>query len=112
MSGVRSTELPEVPAVDSLIGNSADGTVTINIARSTPLVGEAVANVLRGGADLGALTLGRWYSAHVFLLPALLVTLIVTHIALMRKHGISGPIEPQKSRTIEALQRAWRWYAC
>ena len=71
-------------------------TVTINIARSTPLVGDAVANVLRGGADLGALTLGRWYSAHVFLLPALLVTLIVTHIALMRKHGISGPIEPQE----------------
>ena len=70
-------------------------TVTINIARSTPLAGEAIANVLRGGADLGALTLGRWYSAHVFLLPATLVLLIVTHIALMRKHGISGPIEPQ-----------------
>src|SRR5690348_15851807 len=62
-------------------------TVTINIARSTPLVGDAVANVLHGGADLGALTLGRWYSAHVFLLPATLVLLVVTHIALMRKHG-------------------------
>ena len=70
-------------------------TVTINVARSTPLLGEYVANLLRGGADLGALTLGRWYSAHVFLLPATLVTLIVAHIALMRKHGISGPIEPQ-----------------
>ncbi len=70
-------------------------TVTINIARGTPLIGDAVANVLRGGADLGALTLGRWYSAHVFLLPATLVLLVVTHIALMRKHGISGPIEPQ-----------------
>jgi len=70
-------------------------TVTINIARGTPLVGDAIANVLRGGADLGALTLGRWYSAHVFLLPALLVVLIVSHIALMRKHGISGPIEAQ-----------------
>jgi ubiquinol-cytochrome c reductase cytochrome b subunit len=75
-------------------------TVTINIARSTPLVGEALANVLRGGADLGALTLGRWYSAHVFLLPAVLVLLIVSHIALMRKHGISGPIEPQAGPSI------------
>ena len=52
-------------------------TVTINIARGTPIIGEAIANVLRGGADLGALTLGRWYSAHVFLLPAVLVVLIV-----------------------------------
>jgi quinol-cytochrome oxidoreductase complex cytochrome b subunit len=73
-------------------------TVTINIARGTPLIGDAVASVLRGGADLGALTLGRWYSAHVFLLPAVLVTFIVAHIALMRKHGISGPIEPQSVR--------------
>jgi ubiquinol-cytochrome c reductase cytochrome b subunit len=75
-------------------------TVTINIARGTPLIGDAIANVLRGGADLGALTLGRWYSAHVFLLPAILVIFIVTHIALMRKHGISGPIEPQKGPRI------------
>jgi ubiquinol-cytochrome c reductase cytochrome b subunit len=75
-------------------------TVTINIARGTPLIGDAVANVLRGGADLGALTLGRWYSAHVFLLPAVLVLLIVSHIALMRKHGISGPIEPQAGPSV------------
>lgn len=75
-------------------------TVTINIARSTPLVGEVMANVLRGGADLGALTLGRWYAAHVFLLPATLVLLIVSHIALMRKHGISGPIEPQAGPSV------------
>lgn len=75
-------------------------TVTINIARSTPLAGDLVASILRGGADLGALTLGRWYSAHVFLLPALLVTLIVAHIALMRKHGISGPIAPHAGPSV------------
>ena len=68
-------------------------TVTINVARSTPLVGEYIASLMRGGPDLGALTLGRWFSAHVFLLPMTLVTLIAAHIALMRKHGISGPLE-------------------
>ncbi len=70
-------------------------TVTINVARGTPLAGEYLADLMRGGQELGALTLGRWYSAHVFLLPAALVTLIIAHIALMRKHGISGPLEPQ-----------------
>ena len=69
-------------------------TVTINIARSSPLAGEFLASVMRGGPDLGALTLGRWFSAHVFLLPATLTVLIVAHIALMRKHGISGPVAP------------------
>ena len=69
-------------------------TVTINVARSGPF-GELVAGVLRGGEALGSLTLLRWYSAHVFLLPACLVVFVVSHVYLMRRHGISGPVEPQ-----------------
>jgi ubiquinol-cytochrome c reductase cytochrome b subunit len=69
--------------------------VTINIARLTPLGGELVAGVLRGGSTIGALTLTRWYSAHVIFLPAALVLLVVWHIVLMRRHGISGPVRPR-----------------
>jgi ubiquinol-cytochrome c reductase cytochrome b subunit len=69
-------------------------TVTINIARSGPF-GELVAGVLRGGPTLGALTLLRWYSAHVFLLPAALFVFTAAHLALMRRHGISGPVRPR-----------------
>ena len=68
-------------------------TVTINIARSTPVFGEQVAGIMRGGVSLGALTLLRWYAAHVFLLPAALIGFVVAHIYLMRRHGISGPVE-------------------
>jgi len=68
-------------------------TVTINIARSGPF-GGFVAGLLRGGPSLGALTLLRWYSVHVFLLPAALVGFVVAHVYLMRRHGISGPIHP------------------
>lgn len=70
-------------------------TVTINIARSAPLMGESVAAVMRGGSELGALTLLRWYAMHVLLLPAAVVALTVAHLYLMRRHGISGPITPQ-----------------
>src|SRR5262245_2961636 len=70
-------------------------TVTIYIARSTPLVGESMAAVMRGGSQLGALTLLRWYATHVVLLPAALVVLVVAHLYLMRRHGISGPITPR-----------------
>ena len=69
-------------------------TVTINIARSTPVFGEQVADVMRGGTALGALTLLRWYTAHVFLLPAALIAFVVAHVYLMRRHGISGPVTP------------------
>ena len=70
-------------------------TVTINVARSTPVAGEFLASVLRGGPELGALTLGRWYAAHVFLLPAALVLFVASHLVLMRRHGISGPLRPR-----------------
>jgi ubiquinol-cytochrome c reductase cytochrome b subunit len=68
-------------------------TVTLNIARSVPFGGEFVSTLLKGGADLGALTLMRWYAAHVFLLPACLIAFTIAHIYLMRRHGISGPIK-------------------
>src|SRR5690348_3899768 len=72
-------------------------TVTINIARSGPF-GEYVSRLMRGGSALGALTLLRWYTAHVFLLPACLIGFVVSHVYLMRRHGISGPIEPKPGR--------------
>src|SRR5436190_14184356 len=60
-------------------------TVTLNIARSAPLFGNFVSGLLKGGTDLGALTLMRWYAAHVFLLPACLIVFTVAHIYLMRR---------------------------
>jgi ubiquinol-cytochrome c reductase cytochrome b subunit len=68
--------------------------VTVNIARLTPIAGEAIAAALQGGTTIGALTLTRWYAVHVIFLPALLVGLAVVHVAMMRRHGISGPVRP------------------
>ena len=70
--------------------------VTINIAKLTPLGGEIVAGILQGGSTIGALTLTRWYSAHVIFLPAALIALVVGHMVLMRRQGISGPVNPRQ----------------
>jgi ubiquinol-cytochrome c reductase cytochrome b subunit len=69
--------------------------VTINISKLAPGAGPAIAAVLQGGSTIGALTLTRWYSAHVIFLPALLVGLIAAHIVLMRLQGSSGPVRPK-----------------
>jgi len=66
--------------------------VAINISKLTPFLGETVASLLRGGPDIGALTLTRWYAIHVLVLPPVLVGLIAVHLYLMRRQGISGPI--------------------
>lgn len=70
--------------------------VTINISRLTPGAGELVAGVLRGGTEIGALTLTRWYAAHVIFLPGLVVAIVVAHLVLMRRHGISGPLRARQ----------------
>jgi len=69
--------------------------VTINIAALTPVAGDAVAALMRGGSEIGALTLTRWYAMHVIVLPAVTAALVALHLYLMRRHGISGP--PRKS---------------
>jgi ubiquinol-cytochrome c reductase cytochrome b subunit len=74
--------------------------VTINIARLTPFGGEVVAGLLQGGASIGALTLTRWYALHVIFLPAALVALVVLHVVLMRRHGISGPVRPSQGEAM------------
>jgi ubiquinol-cytochrome c reductase cytochrome b subunit len=72
-------------------------TVTVNIARLTPFAGEAMAALMRGGQEIGALTLTRWYAVHVLVLPVALFALTAAHLYLMRKHGISGPIKERKA---------------
>jgi quinol-cytochrome oxidoreductase complex cytochrome b subunit len=66
--------------------------VGINMADSVPLVGPYIAALLRGGPELGALTLLRFYAAHVFVLPALLVLGLALHFAMVRRHGIATPL--------------------
>lgn len=65
-------------------------TVGTAIAGSVPGVGEFILKALRGGPDLSALTLSRFFSAHIWILPALLVGLIGVHIFLIVKHGESA----------------------
>lgn len=47
--------------------------------------------VLRSGYPLGQGTLTRMYSLHTFILPAISLILMLLHLAMLRKQGISGP---------------------
>jgi ubiquinol-cytochrome c reductase cytochrome b subunit len=64
-------------------------TVGTQIAGSVPFIGDFILQVLRGGPDLSALTLQRFFAAHIWVLPAALVALIGVHLYLIIKHGES-----------------------
>ena len=60
------------------------------IAAQTPFIGPYVSTILKGGADLGALTLTRFYGIHMLLLPAVFLGLVGMHLFLVVWHGISA----------------------
>jgi menaquinol-cytochrome c reductase cytochrome b subunit len=64
-------------------------TVGTQIAGSVPFAGEFILKALRGGPDLSALTLQRFFSAHIWIIPAILAALIGAHLFLIIKHGES-----------------------
>ena len=66
-------------------------TVGTNMAGTVPVVGDFVESVLRGGSQLGALTLARFYAVHVLVLPMLLTGLIGLHLFLVIWQGVSVP---------------------
>jgi quinol-cytochrome oxidoreductase complex cytochrome b subunit len=64
-------------------------TVGTSIAGSVPWIGPFILKVLRGGSDLSALTLSRFFSAHIWMLPLALAGLMGVHLFLIIKHGES-----------------------
>jgi quinol-cytochrome oxidoreductase complex cytochrome b subunit len=64
-------------------------TVGTSIAGTVPWVGPIIEKALRGGPDLSALTLSRFFAAHIWILPATLGLLIGIHVYLVIKHGES-----------------------
>jgi ubiquinol-cytochrome c reductase cytochrome b subunit len=65
--------------------------VGTNVPSELPVLGNAVKIVMRGGEELGTLTISRFFVAHVFWIPGLMLLLISTHLVLFRKAGPAGP---------------------
>ena len=68
--------------------------VTIKITAGIPIepVSAFIKELLQGGPVVGPPTLQRFFTLHVFVLPALIVLLMYVHFKLIRAHGISEPL--------------------
>ena len=64
--------------------------VGVEIASTAPVLGDFVAKVLRGGAEIGAVTLSRFYALHTIWLPWLAFGLVGVHLFFVRYYGSSG----------------------
>ena len=69
---------------------SAVGT---NLISEVPLVRPVLQKLLRGGDQMGTLTVSRFYVLHVFVLPGILILFLAAHVFFFRKAGAAGPIK-------------------
>lgn len=65
-------------------------TVGTRIAGTAPVIGDWILRVMRGGTELSAVTLARFFGVHVWVLPASLMALVGFHLYLVIKIGISA----------------------
>ncbi|HEX6128261.1 MAG TPA: cytochrome b N-terminal domain-containing protein [Candidatus Limnocylindria bacterium] len=75
--------------------------VGTDIAGSAPFIGGAVLELLRGGEQLGAVTLARFYGIHIWVLPAALLMLVGTHLFAVIRQGIAA--SPRRQPLVESV---------
>lgn len=68
-------------------------TVGTQIAGAVPFIGNSIQEFLRGGPDLSALTLSRFFDVHVLVLPVLLAGALGLHLLFIHQQGLADPEE-------------------
>jgi len=67
-------------------------TVATEIAGAEPGIGNLALVFLRGGWEVTAVTLSRFFALHVLVLPAVIVLFLVAHFLMIRRQGIARPL--------------------
>ncbi len=70
-----------------------------SMAGRVPLMGPWIVELLHGGQVIGGDSLSRFFAAHVFIIPGLLLILLVIHLWLVLKCGISAP--PDRNEPVD-----------
>lgn len=78
--------------------------VGIGIVESVPVLGAFLADLIRGGPDVGPITVQRFFALHVVVLPAAFIPLLMFHLYLVQKHGNAVP--PSEEEKPAALRRS------
>lgn len=73
-------------------------TISIQIMRAIPMLGDFLAQLLLGGTGLSPTTLTRIYFYHISLLPVVALVLVGAHVALVILQGVSEPEEVWRTK--------------
>ncbi len=83
--------------------------VATNIAGNLPVAGPWLQKIIVGGPAYGHHTLTRFYALHVGILPPLIIVLIIAHLVVFRRHGVTFSREVQRSASTPTANDGWFW---
>ena len=64
--------------------------VGTNVAGTVPVIGGVLLRIVRGGTELSALSLSRYFAIHTYILPWSLALLAGLHVFLLERAGAGG----------------------
>lgn len=70
--------------------------VATNLLAAVPLVGPELQKLIIGGTDYGHHTLTRFFALHAGILPGAMIALIVGHVMLFRRHGLTANLPKRR----------------
>lgn len=73
--------------------------VGTDIAGVVPIIGEPIKLFLRGGEDVTGATLSRFFGFHVALFPGIFTLILVIHLFLVQRQGMSEPLELEENKS-------------
>jgi cytochrome b6 len=65
--------------------------VGLQLPAMIPGIGPVIADLVRGGTDVGEATVQRFFALHVVVLPLLFLPVLMFHLYLVQKHGNAVP---------------------
>jgi cytochrome b6 len=71
--------------------------VGTDIVGAVPVVGDPLKYFLRGGDDVTGATLSRFFGFHVALFPGIFTFLLIVHLLLVQRQGMSEPMHLKNS---------------
>ena len=78
--------------------------VGTEIAGQVPIIGKSMMVFLRGGDEVTGATLSRFFGFHVAVLPGITTVLLLLHVALIQKFGMSVPPRVERQWTANPTQ--------
>jgi ubiquinol-cytochrome c reductase cytochrome b subunit len=74
--------------------------VGTNMLGTVPVIGDFLVRIARGGTELGALTLSRFFAMHALIFPWIMAAMIGLHLFILRRVGPAGPWDEAQARRI------------